>query len=179
MVPPLVLREGGGGGGRGRVTAPPSLASSPSASSWSARHVRKRLAAGRKGARPGRRGAGMGVEGRGAVSRCVPQPPCSPVRQPMSSAGLRARALPLGGGGRGAGVGEKPPVATGARGSRSAATAVTPVLPPTPHRNMGPRATAWAGPRLRRGPSALCSTRGALVGCGRIDTPQPGRGSGK
>ena len=47
-----------------------------------------------------------------------------------------------------------------------------------PHCRVGPFATAWAGSLPRRGPRAIASSRGALVGCGRIDTLQLGRGSG-
>ena len=66
------------------------------------------------------------------------------------------------------------PATPGARGSRSAEAGAPPVVPPIPHCSVGPRATARAGPR----PSAIASPRGGLVGCGRIDTLQPGRGSG-
>ena len=66
----------------------------------------------------------------------------------------------------------------GARGSRSAAAAAPPVIPPTPHCGVGPRATARASFRPWGGPGAFASPWGALVGCGRTDTLQPGRGSG-
>ena len=108
MVSPLVLCEGGGGG-RGRVPAPPSPVSSPSTSSWSTRHVRNRLAAGRKGTRPGRWGPGDGVEGRGAR---VPRPPRSLVRQRAWSAGPPGPCFPLWGGGGGGGGGDLRPPST-------------------------------------------------------------------
>ena len=70
------------------------------------------------------------------------------------------------------------PLTPGARGSCSAAAAVPPAIPPLPHFSVGPFATARTGSLPRRGRRAIASPRGALVGCGRIDTLLPGRGSG-
>ena len=95
-MPPLVFREWGRGG-RGRVPAPSPAASSPSATSWSTRHVQNSWAAGRQGARPGRWGPGVGVGGR--VVR-VPRPPCSLGRQRASPAGPPGPCCPSWGGGR-------------------------------------------------------------------------------
>ena len=181
VVPPLVFREGGRGG-RGRASAPSPAAAPTSTSSWSTCHMQNSRAVGRQGARPGRWGQGVWVGGRAA---CIPRPPGSPGRQRTLPAGFIGVRRPprggMGGGGAGGGRGGAPAtvLATpGAMGSRRAAVAAPPTIPPTPHCSAGSRATARAGPRARGGPSAIASPWGALVGCGRIDTLQPGRGSG-
>ena len=106
MAPPLVLGEGGWGG-RGHVPASPSLASSPSTSSWSTRHVRKRLAAGRKG------GQGWPPMGWGwGGGEGDPEPPRPPPPTLPGQAAHVSRRLPgplRGGGvGRGGTSGRRP-----------------------------------------------------------------------
>ena len=72
---------------------------------------------------------------------------------------------------------DTPLAAPSARDSRSAAAAGSHAIPPPPHTGVGPPATAWAGSPHQKGPRAITSPRGALVGCGRIDTLLPHRGS--
>ena len=91
------------------------------------------------------------------------------------SPGLPPRLLLCSGGGGGPPAAT--PVASGGRESRSAAAAVPPAAPPTPHCHVGTLAIARAAPLPQKGPRAIASRRGALVGCGRIDTLQPIRGS--
>ena len=51
-------------------------------------------------------------------------------------------------------------------------------IPPPPHSSVGPPATAQASSPPRVGLRAIISPRGALLGCGSIDTLVPGMGSG-
>ena len=131
---------------------------------------------------PGLAAGGRGCErGGGGGQRAIPAPLTPWAGSPLCPSGPLASAAPprrrAGGGGGGAPATVL--VTPGARRSRSAAAAAPPAVPPTPHDSVGLRATARAGPRPRGGgPSAIASPWGALVGCGRIDTLQPGRGSG-
>ena len=114
----------------------------------------------------------------GGLSCSVPCPPCLPVTQRMSPVSPSDSCAPRRGGGGGRGSLVAVPLTSGARGSRSAAAAVRPAIPPLPHFSVGPFATARACSLPRRGPRAIASPRGALVGCACIDTLLPGRGSG-
>ena len=123
-----------------------------------------------------RPGPATGGRGFGSGGGWFATPPPLPPGQATRVARRVARfLLPLVGGG---GTPVAIPATPGARGSRSAAAAAPPVVPPTPHYSVGPRATARARPGPQGVPSAIASARGALVGCGRIDTLQLGQGSG-
>ena len=70
------------------------------------------------------------------------------------------------------------PAAPSARDSRGAAAAWSHAIRRPPHARVGPRATARAKPTRQEGPSAITSSRGTLVGYGRINTLLPLGGSG-
>ena len=173
MVPPLVFREGGRGPwprvrapARGLAPVRDLVVHAPCAKQSSCRSTGG-------WARP--QGAG-GLGGGEGGSRSPP--PLLPGQAARVARRVSWFLLPLVGGVGWGGPPVAVPATPGARGSRSAAAAAPPAVPPTPHFSVGPRATAVAGPRPRGGPSAIASPWGALVGCGRIDTLQPGRGSG-
>ena len=91
----------GAGGGRGHVPAPLPSALSPSATSWSTRHVQNNRLQVDRGPRPAAGARGLGWGGR--VAR-VPRPPCSLGRLRASPAGPPGPYCPSWGGG-----GPRPP----------------------------------------------------------------------
>ena len=101
--------------------------------------------------------------------------PCAKQSGCRSTAG---QARPMGAGGWGGGSPGHGPGHARRKGEPQCRGGCAPCCTPTPHCSVGRRATARAGRRPRGGRSAIASPRGALVVCGRIDTLQPGRGSG-
>ena len=172
MVPPPPLGKWGGGGGGGRAGVPSPSPLSPS--SWSPYHGQKRLVAGRRGARA--RGMGWGGEGGRNLLLEVPFVPVPGLA--VRYAGLVHRHCPSREGVGGEELPDTPLAMPSAWDRHSAAAAGSHAIPPPPHTRVGPPATARLGHANGEGHKAITSPRSALVGCGRIDTLLPHRGSG-